>query len=95
MGLMRWAGYTIIAAAGRRCAAQPTVAWHRIGNALEHCMGLWENSMNVLDMIGDKVWVSKSLSSVFLSFYTCHPFGVGLGSVVAPMQRVWYKEPQV
>jgi hypothetical protein len=41
MGLMRWAGDTTSAAACRRCAAQSTVAWHRIGNALEHCMGLW------------------------------------------------------
>jgi hypothetical protein len=39
-GLMRWAGYTNIAAACRHCTAQPTAAWHLIGIALENCMAL-------------------------------------------------------
>src|SRR2546426_219841 len=41
MGLMRWAGYTTIAAACRCCAVQPTAALHRIGIALANCIGLW------------------------------------------------------
>jgi hypothetical protein len=36
IGLMRWAGYTNIAAACRRCAAQPRVALHLLGIALEN-----------------------------------------------------------
>src|SRR5262245_46717291 len=36
IGLMRWAGYTNIAAACRRFAAQPTAALHLIGIALEN-----------------------------------------------------------
>ena len=36
VGLMRWAGYTNRAAACRRCAAQPQVALHLIGIALEN-----------------------------------------------------------
>jgi hypothetical protein len=36
IGLMRWAGYTNIAAACRRFAAQPAAALHLIGVALEN-----------------------------------------------------------
>src|SRR5262252_9524015 len=36
IGLMRWAGYTNMAAACRRFAAQPTAALHLIGIALEN-----------------------------------------------------------
>jgi predicted transposase YbfD/YdcC len=36
IGLLRWAGYTNIAAACRRCAAQPTLALELIGIALEN-----------------------------------------------------------
>jgi predicted transposase YbfD/YdcC len=36
IGLMRWAGYTTIAAACRRFAAQPSAALHLIGIALEN-----------------------------------------------------------
>jgi predicted transposase YbfD/YdcC len=36
IGLMRWAGYTNMAAAGRRFAAQPRAALHLIGIALEN-----------------------------------------------------------
>lgn len=36
IGLMRWAGYTNIAAACRRFAAQPTLALKLIGIALEN-----------------------------------------------------------
>ena len=36
VGLMRWAGYTNMAAACRRFAAQPTAALHLIGIALEN-----------------------------------------------------------
>jgi hypothetical protein len=36
IGLMRWAGYTNMAAACRRFAAQPTAALHLIGITLEN-----------------------------------------------------------
>jgi predicted transposase YbfD/YdcC len=36
IGLLRWAGHTNIAAACRRCAAQPTLALELIGIALEN-----------------------------------------------------------
>jgi hypothetical protein len=40
IGLRRWAGYTTIAAACRRLAAQPTLALALIGIELENCMAL-------------------------------------------------------
>jgi hypothetical protein len=36
IGLLRWAGYTNIAAAGRRFAAQPDLALSLIGITLEN-----------------------------------------------------------
>jgi hypothetical protein len=40
IGLRRWAGSTNLAAACRRCAAQPTAALHLSGMALENCIAL-------------------------------------------------------
>lgn len=43
-GLVRWAGHTTIAAAGRQLAAQPAQALALIGIALENCMTLIANA---------------------------------------------------
>jgi hypothetical protein len=40
VGLLRWAGYTNMAAAGRQLAAQPARALALMGIALENCIAL-------------------------------------------------------